>query len=114
MRGCRSQASQRRQDSGMQLFPAFTTMNRFTDRVRTRRIAALVTYKYPSPEQASVYDELEAIGDQLDAEVGYFHTAIHDPRTLPAELKHRLGSGLLVPWPPPSKVAFRYWVGGVL
>jgi LPS sulfotransferase NodH len=88
----------------MQLFPAFTTMNRFTDRVRPRRIAALVTYKYPSPEQASVYDELEAIGDQLDAEVGYFHTAIHDPRTLPAELKHRLGNGLLVPWPPPSKV----------
>lgn len=75
-------------------------MNRFLDRGRRYRIAAVVTHGYPVADQAHVYAELERLGECLDADVQVFHSRVADPRTLPPELKARVGAGVLVPSDP--------------
>lgn len=73
------------------------TANRFLERGKGPRVAAFVTWGFPSGDQAGVYAELDALAQVLGAEVRVFHSGVTDPTKLPEAVRGRVGSGFYVP-----------------
>ena len=72
-------------------------MNRFAERHRRFRIAAFVATEYPRADQAATYEELDRLGDAIDAEVGVFYSRVPDPRSVDDTMRPLVGGGYFVP-----------------
>ena len=66
-------------------------MNRFAERHRRFRIAAFVATEYPRADQAATYEELDRLGDAIDAEVGVFYSRVPDPRSVDDTMRPLVG-----------------------
>lgn len=71
--------------------------NRFLERRKTRRIAAIVTARFPMADQQFAYVHLQRLALRLDADFSVFYEDPVDPRTLDPETKPWLSQGFLSP-----------------
>lgn len=73
------------------------TANRFLDRSRPTRIAAIATARFPENAQVFAYEMVRRQADWLDAELRIAASETSDPTTTEARTKAWLGHGLFCP-----------------
>lgn len=73
------------------------TANRFLDRNRPLRIAAIVTARFPENEQVFAYEMVRRQSDWLDAELRVAASETSDPAAIEARTKAWVGHGLFCP-----------------
>jgi LPS sulfotransferase NodH len=67
---------------------------------RRPRLAAGLIHAYPAAELGKFVAVVEEVAGLVGMDLAWFHWAVPDPRTLPADLRARLGGQLAVPtWP---------------
>lgn len=73
------------------------TANRFLDRSRPLRVAAIATARFPENEQVFAYEMVRRQSDWLDAELRVAASETSDPTATSARTKAWLGHGLFCP-----------------